>query len=93
MSLVHSHHDFGLQIPNRTSYGRQFKHYITIKDWKKEVHSKESDSIIVKPLEGIPRPFGCTKLPQVVHNTVGLLQTRLIRCVAGAYRRFNKWIK
>jgi hypothetical protein len=73
--LVHSHHELGLQIPNKTSYGRQFKYYITIKNWKKEVHSKKFDSIIVKPLEGVPRSLGCTELPQAVHNTTGLLQT------------------
>jgi hypothetical protein len=50
MSLVHSHHEFGLQILDRTSHRRQLKYYITIKDWRKEVHSKEFDDIIVKPL-------------------------------------------
>jgi hypothetical protein len=32
MLLVHSHHEFGLQILDRTSHGRQLKYYITIKD-------------------------------------------------------------
>jgi hypothetical protein len=79
MSLVHSHHEFGLQILDRTSHGRQLKYYITIKDWRKEVHSKEFDDIIVKPLQGVSRSLGCMELPQAIYNTLGLLQTRLTK--------------
>jgi hypothetical protein len=71
MSLVHSHHEFGLQILDRTSHRRQLKYYITIKDWRKEVHSKESNSIIVKPLEGIPRSLRCMELPQQSTTLLG----------------------
>jgi hypothetical protein len=79
MSLVHSHYEFGLQILDRTSHGRQLKYYITIKDWRKEVHSKEFDDIIVKPLQGVSRSLGCMELPQAIYNTLGLLQTRLTK--------------
>jgi hypothetical protein len=93
MSHVQSYHEFGLQIPDRTSHRRQLKYYITIKNWRKEVHCKVFDSIVVKPLQGIPRSLGCIELLQAIHNTAELLQTQLTKCVVGTYRRFNGWIK
>jgi hypothetical protein len=67
------------ELSTGTSHGRQLKYYITIKDWRKEVHSKEFDGIIVKPLQGVSRSLACIELPQAFHNTPGLLQTQLIK--------------
>jgi hypothetical protein len=55
VSLIHTYHEPSLGTCRQATNRRKFENNITIKDWRKVVHFKMLDTIIVNLFQSIPR--------------------------------------